>query len=452
MTKDSTTTEATASETKNKNNSKDGLRHDDPGLAHLNQSFQLSRQQEQDLLEDARRRRALLLQNDCQEKDDSWSSRVNYHGVAVASKKETGNPFCITKGICEAPNGLTVDIARRQYEHDFKDSTTLLRTFNRIDPMNLYIRKITDIQNTDLLDTDSHELLRIIWASFYVAPLISDRDFLLAMHTSTSKCPITGHTVFCSNTFSVELPDAVPNDLYDATGRVRALVQLTGYIFRPYPATPEDGRLQMAFVGQCDPKGLLPVAIVNLASVSQAMNVGRVRDSYEHFRQVVEEFKVVKHDFPLGCFSLPRRGGSVTHRIPIIVLETTATTSKEEEKNKQEGCIRLLVHCDHSITVQATEGTNGCVVESVTSELKGKGKLADGEPVTFGGKGELVLDLVLQVALKDNDNDQDDAHYLELLFTNHCWTKATVCFPATLELAAAASSLDKTAAAESVEQ
>ena len=253
------------------------------------------------------------------------------------------------------------------------------------------------------------------------------------MHTSRSKCPVTGHDVFCSNSFSIDLPDVVP-DLYDSTGRVRGAIQLTGYIFRPFPATPEDGRLQMAFVGQCDPKGLLPATIVNFASVSQALNVGRVRDSYQHFRQVVGDFKV-PHHVPLECFSLPRRGGSVTHRIPIV-----------QTSESKEGYIRLLVHCDLSITAQATENTNGCAVQSVASaDSKDKEKFADGQPTTFGGKGDLVLDMVLQVTLKDQA-------YLEITFSNHCWKKATLCCPESMELSATAASLDQTTALEATEQ
>ena len=156
MTNDSTPAGANTNN-KNKN---DGLRHDDPGLAHLKRPYTMSRQEEQDLLEDARRRRTLLLQNDCQEED--WYSRVTYHGVAVSSKKQTDGPFCITRGVCEAPEGFTLDNVRQQFDCDFKDIDSCLRVFARIDPMNLHMCCVTEIQHKDLLEEDSNERLRIL--------------------------------------------------------------------------------------------------------------------------------------------------------------------------------------------------------------------------------------------------------------------------------------------------
>jgi len=48
--------------------------NDDPGVAYLKHPFHLSLEQKKVLLEDARRRRTILLETDCQETD--WYSRV----------------------------------------------------------------------------------------------------------------------------------------------------------------------------------------------------------------------------------------------------------------------------------------------------------------------------------------------------------------------------------------
>jgi hypothetical protein len=405
----------------------DGLNHDDPGLTHIQRPYQLTLEEERSLLEQARQRRTQLLEHDVQ--SDDWYSRVTYHGVTVTSKKEADNPFCITKGITEAPEGMTLRDVYGQYECDFSSPDHVLRTFHRIDPMTRHMTTIVECQHCrDQLE--EFENLRVLWGVLYVAPLVSDRDFLFVLHTSITTCPVTNQPVFCSNSFSIELPAAVP-DLQATTGYVRSTIQKTGYVFRPLPDSPS--RLSLAFVGQCDPKGYLPATIVNLASVSQALNAGRVRDSYAHFWNAVRHEMKLDAYVPISCYPMPRRGGGAIHA---VLLPTDKTTF----------AIRLRAHCDHPITMELSpqveknndDGKDKALykLELVDDAAKQDDMgvaLLQGKSISFGGKMNSVLNVTLQVTLMPQKEEQLKPR-LPLVFHNSGWKKATLCLPQTMEV------------------
>jgi START domain len=409
----------------------DGLNHDDPGLAHIQRPYQLSLEEEVSLLEQARQRRTQLLEHDVQ--SDDWYSRVTYHGVTVTSKKEADNPFCITKGLTEAPEGMTLHNVCQQFECDFSSADYVLKTMHRIDPMTRHMTTIAECQHCrDQLE--EFENLRVIWGVLYVAPLVSDRDFVFAMHTSISTCPVTNQPVFCSNSFSIELPAAVP-DLQSTTGYVRSAIQKTGYIFRPLPDSPN--RLSMAFVGQCDPKGYLPAAIVNLASVSQALNAGRVRDNYIHFWNVaLNELKLDAY-VPISCYQVPRRGGGAIHAVSLPTTETTTFS------------IRLRAHCDHPIAMElaAEKDEDKALYKLELADAAAKQDdvavaLLQGKSISFGGKTNAVLDVTLQVTLMPQEGEELKP-CLQLVFHNSGWKKATLCLPLTMEVLEASSAVEQ---------
>jgi hypothetical protein len=491
-----TTTTSSTSSTRN-----DGLRHEDPALAYITPDgpYHMTLDEETTLLQQARQCRTALLQFELEDTPDWYSrggavtSSLLQGGVSIKSKKAqpNGSPFCLTKGFCDAPPGMTLTELQQQFETDIRSSAALLRTLHRIDPMNLHIRIVTQVERTELLHSDNEqEQLRVLWGSFYVAPLVSDRDFYFVWHTSRIQCPMTGDDVFCCTAFSVldhVLPSTVvPPDLQRQTGRIRALVQNTGYIFRQQQSsstttatstTDSTSKVRIAFVGQCDPKGLLPASIVNFASISQAMNAGRFRDSFHHCQQVNQLFQQQQqlrlknsHDkplpyIPLDGYQLPRRGGSVQHSIPLIVGGgvdggVVSTSHKVEDSSSALSSsftltVHLLAHCDHVITVRrvvtstTTSNTDEfTLVKMPHDENKGDSdngtdtirQFLAGESVSFGGDQSL-LDLTFQVqqkvdttAANSSSRSSSSTSTLELEFVNHGWRKATLSIPATTSI------------------
>jgi hypothetical protein len=321
-----------------------------------------------------------------------------------------------------------------------------------------------------LLQANEGEQLRVLWGSFYVAPLVSDRDFYFVWHTSRITCPMTGDDVFCCTAFSVldhVLPSTVvPPDLQPQTGRIRGVIQNTGYIFRTKqsssPSTDNattNNKVRIAFVGQCDPKGLLPASIVNFASISQAMNAGRFRDSFHHCQQVNHLFQQREqlrldnntnkpsHYIPLDGYQLPRRGGTIQHSIPLMVGGGGVVVSASPEVADSPSSsvtltVHLLAHCDHVITVRrvvtsATKSKNDEFTKMPHDDNKEDSdtdnrfirRFLAGESVSFGGDQSL-LDLTFQVQQKVDSIGST----LELEFVNHGWRKANLSIPATTSI------------------
>jgi len=349
----------------------------------------------------------------------------------------------MTKGVTDAPVGMTLDEVHVQMSSDFRSNEAIQRCYpSAIDPLNLAMIIVTKIDDEDgLLDTESKEQLRILWGAFYIGPLVSDRDFCFVMHTSMTKCPVSGEPVVASNSYSVDLDEAVP-DMQATTGRLRATIQATGYIYRPHKTIPN--RLSMSFLGQCNPKGYLPATIVNFASVSQAMNVGRIRDFYGSLVEVKKAFiekdaaipiadnqqVVPMNSFPFDCYKIPRRGGNASHTIPLD--SSGETNSNNNNNNEKVFLVRLQAHCDHVISVQwKNNDTNALTMTAVHSKDKESLRMdsfVEGKSVTFGGKSDLVLDITVQVKLQDTE-DAAVAKELVLEFTNAGWKQATLTFP-----------------------
>lgn len=385
---------------------------EDPGLAYLKQPYSLGYDKEKELLEDAREKLRLLVELEADE--SQWLSRVTYGGVKVTAKKD--GAFCVAKGVCDVPEGVTVHDFKTQFRSDFRHNECVDKLFKRIDPMMLHMTKVAELEHKELLDESKHEQLRVLYGALYLAPVISDRDFVFLQHTCITQCPVTGDEVFVSNSFSVELPELCPDQEKD-TGRVRAVLARTGYIMRPHPTLGE-GRLTMSFLGQADPKGYLPASVVNLASVSQALNCGRVRDIYAQYAMVKKEMKS-DVPFPFDSYQLARRGGTAFHGVSLVAPGDEKTFF-----------VRLRAHAEHNVTVQLEETDEPFKLEAVDKDAVGADLVA-GKAVSFGGKENPLLDTVLQVTLEGESSDT--APILNLQFTNPNWKKTWVCLPMNME-------------------
>lgn len=394
-------------------NNKPPSHDDDPAFALMKRPYTMTREQEKQLVEECRAQLKILLENEQQEKE--WYSRVTYHGVKVSSKKE--GVFCITRGTTQVPEGMTIDDIHKQYSNDFRNNEVMNGVLKKVDPMNTVSTIVTEIQHKDLLDQSQHETIKILWGNFYVAPLVSDRDFVFAQHEVLTKCPVTGEDIFVSNEVNVELPEAVP-DMEKTLGRVRATLRSTGYVFRPDKDNKE--RLQMSFLGQADPKGYLPVSVVNLASVSQALNAGRVRDIYEHFSMVQKNMGGAVN-FPFDCSTVTRRGGTWTQEVPLVAPEGSPPC--------KTFFVRLRAHSDRNVAVELEMIDAKYTLSSVNKDAVGD-KLVAGKQVTFGGVK--CLDCILQVSSEGDGG----GNVLNLKFTNSGWKKSNITVPVPMQISA----------------
>jgi len=394
-----------AQETETKKPSQNAIK-EDPGLAYVKRPFSLGFEKEKELLEEAREKLRLLVELES-ESNEEWSSRVTYGGVKVTTKKD--GAFCTSKGVCDVPEGITIADFWTQFKSDFRNNEAVDKLFKRIDPMVLHMTIVAELEHKELLDESKHEQLLLLYGVLYLAPLVSDRDVIFIQHSCETKCPVTGDDVFVSNCFSVDLPELAPDQKKD-TGRVRCILERTAYVFRPHPTLGE-GRLQMSF--QVDPRGYLPTSVVNLASVSQALNCGRVRDIYAQYAVVKKEMNS-EVAFPFASYHLARRGGTAFHGVSLVAPEEGAATF----------FVRLRAHAEHSITVQLEQTDEPFTVAAVKKDPVGV-DLAAGNAVSFGGKN--LLDAVLEVTLQGGSNDA--APMLSLQFTNPNWKKAYVCLP-----------------------
>lgn len=383
----------------------------DAAMALLKPGHTMTLEQEKQILEEARAQLKIVLENATDDKgfhSGVTATLASSGGVKISSKSE--GAYCIAKGSCLAPEGMTVHDVRKQFSNDLRNNQVMDRVLKRIDPMTTVMTGVTELKHTELLDESKQEHLRVIYGNFYVAPLICDRDICVVEHTLITKCPVTGDDVFVSHERSVELPEAVP-EMQKTLGRVRAVVRNTGYVFRPSKENPN--RLALSYFCQVDPRGSFPVSIVNIASVSQAMNAGRVRDLYEQLAKVKKQMGG-DVEFPFDCYDLARRGGTCTHEIPLVAPEDGAKTF----------FVRLRAHSEeHKTTVELEDDGKAKYTLSAAKKDSVGEELVSGKQVKFGGS----LDCVLEVTLEDDAAAENE---LKLKFTNSAWTRKTsVCVP-----------------------
>ena len=111
-----------------------------------------------------------------------------------------------------------------------------------------------------------HAILR---GAFRLPSVIRDRDFV--WEQLTMKLP-NGAVVVAAQSVESGVVDAVAPPL---EGHVRGKILVSGYYAAPNPAT---GGSTLYYVVQADPKGQLPMWVVNLVAPDQAQNVARLRN------------------------------------------------------------------------------------------------------------------------------------------------------------------------------
>jgi hypothetical protein len=207
----------------------------------------------------------------------------------------------------------------------------------------------------------------------------------------------------------------------------------------------------MTYTLQADPKGYLPASIVNLVSVSQAMNVGRVRDMYAASLEAAKQMGV---NAPLERYEIPRRGGSIVHSMNIQkttaqkkVLNEREDTSESEEVVEEEKKdeidpdaiasfeIHVRAYAEHPISMKLMNydicneklpyklrfaKTNGGNSSQGSDLLEGK-------VVSFGGKNDHVFSATMEVVSRDESTIPEE---LRFEFVNGSWRKTTIYIPA----------------------
>jgi len=107
----------------------------------------------------------------------------------------------------------------------------------------------------------------IDYASFKAPPLVANRDLLL--HTFATKLE---NGVGISLAQSIERPE-VP----DRSGFVRAVLNSSGYLYRP---ASDPSKTFLQYILNIDPKGSIPVIVVNATAADQGENILRAQ---KHF-------------------------------------------------------------------------------------------------------------------------------------------------------------------------
>lgn len=221
-----------------------------------------------------------LLKNERGE-DEGWYSRATLNGVTCQSRPDSsGGPFVITKGMAQLEPKVPLDFIRTQFSLS-KTSEEWEKQIRASDPMCLLSAILA---NCDATGVPEGERVRIIYAAFKIkGPGIWDRDFLFVQHLALRNCETTGERLFMVVCFSLQRPE-VP-DMVTSAKRVRGEILGSGYVFREDKDTKA---VKVTYVVQANPHGALPVAVVNMASIMQAGNAGRIRDLYgAHYKAAV---------------------------------------------------------------------------------------------------------------------------------------------------------------------
>jgi len=191
--------------------------------------------------------------------DPNWKSLKKKADHEIFWMRSDEYPFVFVKG-----EGV-VD-ATMQEVYDF------LQDFNQassIDPMFKEGKIASILGGTHVL----------VYAAFYMPPMISSRDFVFH-----------GYDAILENGVGVSVGRSVEHgSLPERHGYVRASINTSGYIYKAVEGDPSKTHVQ--YIVNVDPKGWLPVWIVNLAASDQGSNIKRVQ---EHFAKRKGETKKEK--------------------------------------------------------------------------------------------------------------------------------------------------------------
>jgi len=191
---------------------------------------------------------------------DGWSHIKTVEEVECSYKKMEGSPLVLVRG-----QGI-IDSPMDEFLTWLGDP----HCFSVTDPMVLEWKIVETL-------APAHTILH---TTAKMPPMITNRDFVWQGFDGLfSESPRIG----VSAVRSIEYEPIPP-----IPGFVRAELAMSGYIVREVEGDPK--KCNLTYLIQADPKGWLPVWVVNLVAGDQAMNVVRIK---RHFAEKAEEDKVL---------------------------------------------------------------------------------------------------------------------------------------------------------------
>eukprot|EP01112_Ceratiomyxa_fruticulosa_P022134 TRINITY_DN8021_c0_g1_i2.p1 TRINITY_DN8021_c0_g1~~TRINITY_DN8021_c0_g1_i2.p1 ORF type:complete len:253 (-),score=61.70 TRINITY_DN8021_c0_g1_i2:127-885(-) len=184
---------------------------------------------------------------------DGWKFIKHKGGVDCFYKRDDENPIVLIKGegIVPATTKELLDFFLVYESLKISDKTYMGgEVIERID--------------------DQHS---IFLSRFKAPPLIKNRDFLYIEYDGKGD---DGETYLCV-AYSIERDDVPPDPNF-----VRGVIYATGYIYKPVEGDPSKSHL--TYIVHVDPKGWLPVMVVNMVAADQAGNVASVKEHFEKLR------------------------------------------------------------------------------------------------------------------------------------------------------------------------
>jgi len=192
------------------------------------------------------------------EKSDRWEKTGGSDGVAIFNMRPPGSSLDYIKGVGEVE--CTVE--------EFMNALDLgVELIAKVDKMYAYGTNIAQITPT----------LSVHHSCFYAPgrPLISDRDVTYIGYVNKEDhCAVCYDTMYQADVLA-EAKITIPAP---KSGVVRAELLGSGYIFRPIPGT---NKLEVIYIVQLDPKGMIPTWVVNRTASQQAMNVLAMRQYFD---------------------------------------------------------------------------------------------------------------------------------------------------------------------------
>eukprot|EP01101_Sappina_pedata_P010122 TRINITY_DN6298_c0_g1_i1.p1 TRINITY_DN6298_c0_g1~~TRINITY_DN6298_c0_g1_i1.p1 ORF type:complete len:298 (+),score=127.14 TRINITY_DN6298_c0_g1_i1:75-896(+) len=198
---------------------------------------------------------------------EGWEVVNEQDDIKVYLKNEEENPIKSAKatGIVKKSPKEIVDVIQD------------MENYKKVDTM---FQNGHTVEHFDKLN----EILYANYSSGYM--LVANRDFCYLENRLIHEDGTI--TIAC---FSVEHPDCP-----EIEGNVRGHIYFSGWLFRPFPAPADevessgsDVWTETVFLAQIDPKGWLPVMLINQASQEIGSSIANIRQFFESKRAEEEE-------------------------------------------------------------------------------------------------------------------------------------------------------------------
>mmetsp|Transcript_11195 Transcript_11195/g.18935 ORF Transcript_11195/g.18935 Transcript_11195/m.18935 type:complete len:273 (-) Transcript_11195:255-1073(-) len=202
---------------------------------------------------------------DVPEERSGWWLSKERGDIRIYARKAEGSPFYFVRG------DIKVKYPAAKFANLFR--LPFVELMELTDPM-----WITGEQVETLVNTPT-ELHAIRYGQFKFPWPCWNRDFVWYAVVRTLE---DGTAITIAR--SIEHPSKPPTK-----NAVRAYILTTGYVAKPDPDDPNV--THVSYIVQADPRGWLPSFVVNYASISQAENVGRIRDKLEdpYYQELIEK-------------------------------------------------------------------------------------------------------------------------------------------------------------------